>query len=115
MLPSALAVLSLAVFLGAILLMPRRPLLLRIPRRTAAVTHAALGTIGLAGFILGASTGPISQVSWLPIGLVAAGLIAGIMIFARCRHRLAPPVLILALHIFFAGMGYLLIAGLILS
>ena len=115
MLAVALALLSLAALVGAILLTPRRAILARVPRSTTAAAHGVLGASGLAAFLFVAGTQTGSQTIWLAIGLLTAGLIGGITIFVTGRHRRPPPVLLLALHIVFAGMGYLLFVGLLLS
>ncbi len=115
MLVAALCLLSLAVMLGAVLVIPRRASLTCIRRRTAAATHGALGASGLCVFLWIVGTGATTQAQWLVAGLLFAGLLAGLAIFATCRHARPPPALVLALHVVFAGMGYLLFVGLILS
>jgi hypothetical protein len=114
MIAAVLFLLSLTVLVGAILLTPQRTLLARWPRRTVAATHGTLGALGLAGALWTARLGA-TQAIWLAIALLAGGLIAGGTIFVTCRHRRNPPPLILALHVVFAGIGYLLVVGLFLS
>jgi hypothetical protein len=114
MLAAVFSLLSLAVLVGAILLTPQRTLLAGLPRRTVAATHGTLGALGLAGALWAARLGA-TQATWLAIALLAGGLIAGGTIFVTCRHRRNPPPLTLALHVVFAGIGYLLFVGLVLS
>lgn len=111
---AALVVLSIAVAFGLMLLMPRQPLSSRLPRRHAAAMHGAAGAAGLAIFILAAGSGA-PRILWLAGVLLCAGLIVGVTMFLTGRHRRAPPALILALHVVFAGIGYLLCVGSILN
>jgi hypothetical protein len=111
---AALVFLSFAVFFGAMLIIPGRAVLRRLPRRIAAATHGLAGATGL-GLFFWATMAGATQATWFAIGLLTTGLIAGLAIFVTCRHRRMSPALILALHIIFAGMGYMLCVGLILS
>jgi hypothetical protein len=116
MLIFAFSIVSAAVLLGAVLLAVSRPRLGRLPRARLAATHGSLGILGLIAILYRAGVGTDRpQAMALVIGLLAVGLMAGATIYAMRRARRRPPPLVFALHVLFAGMGYLLFAGLSLG
>jgi high-affinity Fe2+/Pb2+ permease len=112
MLVLAFSLLSVAVLFGAALLMPDTPNRASLSRGTTAAVHGSVAVTGL-GIFLSAIATRTSSLAWMAIGLLAVGLIVGVVIFVTRPRRPGP--LILALHVVFAGMGYLLLAGLMLG
>ncbi len=117
MLIAILAALICTVVLGAILLIPKARNASFLSRSIVASTHGILGALGLAGSVwwleqTGQTSASIAQTA---IGLTGAGLVLGIVIFFMARHRQKPPDLTLTSHVIFAGMGAVVIMGLILG
>ncbi len=106
-----------AVGLGAYLLMPHPRSRMILARSKLAVTHGLLGALGFAGYIWMLYKGKeeASLLVWTAVSLVTIGLGLGIAIYLIPKYRPASDMdLILTSHVILAGMGALIIAGLVL-
>ena len=113
---AAFSLLSAAALLGVILLAPSLPVRGRLRRSLLAATHGIVGTAAIVVTTWGLRTGPkVSSIIWSGYTLVAVGFCLGLTVFALSTLRQKVPALIVPLHVLFAGMGYLVLAGLVLA
>jgi len=111
------AVFILTVGLGAYLLIPRSQSRVMFARSQLAVTHGLLGTLAFAGSILmlGKRHEEASSLIWTALSLVTIGFGLGIVIYLLKKYRpYSDRDLILMSHVILAGMGAMIIVGLIL-
>ena len=103
MLAISFALLSITVALGALFLTGRL--------RRAALVHGVAGAAGVLALVLASRAGVLhGQVGWAVLGLLAAALCGGVAMAVWGRAGL-----IVFLHAFAGGVGYLLLAGVILG
>jgi hypothetical protein len=58
---------------------------------------------------------PPGQNRWTAAAFLTTGFAIGLADYALTRHKRSPPPLALALHILFAGLGFLFFAAIVLS
>jgi hypothetical protein len=105
-----------AVVLGVLLLMPKALKTGFFSRSIVAGTHGILGAIGFTSYLfwLAHTSDAIPSIVRTAVVLTGLGLALGAASFVATRHKSKPPDLILLAHVVFAGMGALVIVGLIL-
>jgi hypothetical protein len=112
----ALALLMMAISLGAYMLIPSSKKRALLSRSSLAAIHGLFGTLGLAAYlsILAVARNEISMLVWTAASLTTIGFIFGAALFLQRRYTQNKPDLILTSHIIFAGMGALVIVVLLL-
>jgi hypothetical protein len=118
MLGLTFGVLSVAALLGAALLVAhqRKRAFAALSMSSLGATHGAFGAVGVIILLLAWREGHVSGKGGIDaLILLGAGLLGGLTIATLAWKRGRVPGGLIAMHALAAGLGYLLLAGVVLG